>query len=235
MMSGRPGERQRRPRWRRRAHARPEELLRAALEVFGERGFAGAKLEDVARRAGVTKGTIYLYFDSKETLFREMVRAGVGAAVASGERYVRDYQGPAPELLVTFVRRFWETMRDPANARLARLASSELRGFPDLLRTYMDEVVLRTRRTISAIVERGVAQGEFRKVSPVLVGRVIQALCTHLAQAQAYVGAFDKDTANDQQVIAAIVDFVMHGLLATPAADKRSLVDAYKSPRGRRS
>ncbi|MGQ0685820.1 TetR/AcrR family transcriptional regulator [Bradyrhizobium sp.] len=234
-MPTRRGERQRRPRWRRRADARPEELLHAALEVFGERGFAGARLEDVAQRAGVTKGTIYLYFDSKETLFREVVRAGVGAAAASGERFVREYQGPTHELLAAFIRRFWETMRDPGNAHLARLASSELGNFPDLLRTYMDEVVLRTRRTISAIVERGVAQGEFRAVSPVLTGRMIQALCVHLAQAQAYIGAFDKHAANDKLVADAIVDLVMHGVLATPTADTQPQAKTRPTPHGRRS
>ncbi|KAB2937158.1 TetR/AcrR family transcriptional regulator [Hyphomicrobium sp.] len=222
------------PRWHRRADARPDELLSAALEVFGERGFAGARLEDVAQRAGVTKGTIYLYFDSKETLFREVVRAGVGAAVASGEQFVRDYQGPTAELLATFMRRLWEAMRDPANARLARLASSELGSFPDLLRMYMDEVVLRTRRSISAIVERGVTRGEFRAVSPVLAGRMVQALCVHVAQAQGFIGAFDRDKASDEQVVDAVVDLVMHGVLATPIADKCPRTHIIKSPRRRR-
>ena len=65
------------PRWRRRKNARPEEILAAALEVFTDRGFAATTLEDVAKRAGVTKGTIYLYFDSKEALFKALIREGV--------------------------------------------------------------------------------------------------------------------------------------------------------------
>jgi AcrR family transcriptional regulator len=233
-MSTQPRGRKGRPRWRRRAAARPDELLSAALEVFGERGFAGTRLEDVAQRAGVTKGTIYLYFDSKEALFREMVRAGVGASVTEGERYVREFQGPTAELLATFIRRFWQAMREPANARLARLASSELGSFPDLVRAYMDEVVLRTRRSISAIVERGVARGEFRAVSPVLAGRMIQALCAHVARAQAFIGAFDSDKATDEQVVDAIVDLIMHGVLAARIADKRSPPHANDRPPRRR-
>ena len=70
------------PRWQRRPEARPDEILDAAFAVFGETGFARAKIDDVARLAGVSKGTVYLYFDSKESLFREMVRAKVVAPLA---------------------------------------------------------------------------------------------------------------------------------------------------------
>src|SRR4029079_12909788 len=86
-------------RSQRRAEARPDEILDAALAVFGESGFARAKIEDVARIAGVSKGTVYLYFDSKEALFREMVRAKVVAVLAEAEAYVRTFDGSARDLL----------------------------------------------------------------------------------------------------------------------------------------
>jgi AcrR family transcriptional regulator len=137
------------------------------------------------------------YAGSKETLFREMVRAGVGAAVASGERFVRDYQGPTAALLAMFIRRFWQAMRDPANARLARLASSELRSFPDLLRTYMDEVVLATRRCISAIV--GAAwRAAIPSGLPVLNGRMIQALAC-MSPSTDLCSASNSDKATDER------------------------------------
>jgi len=91
------------PRWQRRPDARPEEILEAAKHVFGESGYAGTKLEDVARRAGVSKGTLYLYFDSKEALFREMVRAKVVAALAHAEEAVRTFDGSSRELLVILI------------------------------------------------------------------------------------------------------------------------------------
>ena len=84
------------PRWQRRPEARPEEILDAALTVFGESGFARAKIEDVARLAGVSKGTVYLYFDSKEALFREMVRAKVVASLAEGEKLRAHLRGLRP-------------------------------------------------------------------------------------------------------------------------------------------
>jgi hypothetical protein len=98
----------------------------------------------------------------------------------------------------------------------------------------MDEVVLRTRRSISAIVERGVASGEFRAVSPVLSGRMIQALCVHVAQTQTFAGAFDSDKATHEQVVDAVIDLVMHGVLVTPNTHKRSPPRANDRPPRRR-
>src|SRR5260370_40637529 len=77
------------PRWRRRKNARPEEITSAALEVFADRGFAATKLEDVARRAGVTKGTIYLYFENKEALFKALIRQTIVPVIAQGEELAR--------------------------------------------------------------------------------------------------------------------------------------------------
>ena len=103
------------PRWQRRPEARPDEILDAALTVFGESGFARAKIDDVARLAGVSKGTVYLYFDSKESLFREMVRAKVVASLAEGEALVRTYEGSARALLVELIRRMYGRMRARAD------------------------------------------------------------------------------------------------------------------------
>ena len=88
-----PSKRQSKPRWKRRKDARPAEIVAAALEVFGERGFAATKLADVARRAGVTKGTVYLYFDSKEALFKAVVRETIVPVIAQGEAWRRRSPG----------------------------------------------------------------------------------------------------------------------------------------------
>src|SRR5439155_16976055 len=95
------------PRWQRRKDARPEEIVAAALDVFVEHGFAGARLEDVARRAGVTKGTVYLYFKSKEALFKAVVRQTIVPAIAQGEALAQAFTGSARELLERLVREYW--------------------------------------------------------------------------------------------------------------------------------
>src|SRR5205809_93345 len=105
-----PSKRQPKPRWKRRKDARPGEIVAAALEVFGERGFAATKLDDVARKAGVTKGTVYLYFESKEALFKAIVRETIVPALATGERLVAEHRGSAADLLRRLIRGWWEAI-----------------------------------------------------------------------------------------------------------------------------
>src|SRR5882724_12892146 len=102
-----PSKRQAKPRWKRRKDARPGEIVAAALDVFVERGFAAAKLADVARRAGVTKGTIYLYFENKEALFKAVVRETIVPVIAQGEELSKSFTGSARDLLERLVREYW--------------------------------------------------------------------------------------------------------------------------------
>jgi AcrR family transcriptional regulator len=208
----------RRPRWQRRPDARPEEILAAAQVVFAEQGFAGARLEDVARRAGVSKGTLYLYFDSKETLFREMVRARIVPAVAAGEEFVRTYQGPARDLLVELVRRMWDTIRHPAMASITRLVQSELHNFPELARFYFDEVILRGRRLLQSVLDRGVASGEFRPDLHQFACRGLPHLMVFSAQTQCFFHAMEPELLTDDQVLEGILDLFLRGVEARPAA-----------------
>lgn len=210
-----------RPRWQRRPAARPEEILDAAFEVFGEEGFARTKLDDVARRAGVSKGTLYLYFDSKEALFREMVRAKIIPCVVQGEELVRTFEGPPRDLLVAVIRRMWSVVRSAEVARIGRLVQSELGSFPELGRFYFDEVIARTRRLIQAAIDRGVASGDFRRVPHHFATRAIASLLVHSAQQQCFFAPLDPAPLSDDQVLNGVIDIVLNGVLARPASRSR--------------
>jgi len=127
-----PSKRQPKPRWKRRKDARPGEIVAAALEVFGERGFAATKLADVARRAGVTKGTVYLYFDSKEALFKAVVRETIVPVIAQGEALAQSFTGSARELLERLVREYWRLVGETAVAGIPKLMMAEAATFPEL-------------------------------------------------------------------------------------------------------
>ncbi|MBK7351149.1 MAG: helix-turn-helix transcriptional regulator [Gemmatimonadetes bacterium] len=123
----------RRPRWRRRPEDRPEEILRAALRVFAERGFAQARLEEVARKAGVSKGTLYLYFDSKDALFRAVVRATKGPILAESEAWLDAFEGSAREALAHFIGACgaaWPTRTRPPSPGWCTARSSTSRSWP---------------------------------------------------------------------------------------------------------
>jgi AcrR family transcriptional regulator len=205
------------PRWQRRPEARPDEILDAALSIFGESGFARAKIDDVARVAGVSKGTVYLYFDSKESLFREMVRAKVVASLAEAEAFVRTFDGSARALLVELIRRMYTRVRRDQMMQLARMVQGELPHFPELARFYFDEVILRARRLIEQVLERGVASGEFRPGASGFAARGLSSLLVHTAQVQCFFQRFDPQALSEEQAVEGLIDLYLHGVLAHPA------------------
>ena len=153
------------PRWTRRKEARPEEITAAALELFVERGFAATRLEDVAARAGVSKGTVYLYFANKEDLFKAVVREGLVSPIAEMKRFVAQFQGSSFELLRMLVLGWWDRVGATRVAGIPKLLLGESGNFPELVRFYLAEVVEPGHDVMIGIVKRGVARGEFRKVN----------------------------------------------------------------------
>ncbi len=207
------------PRWHRRPEARPDEILDAALEVFGEQGFARARLEDVAQRAGVSKGTVYLYFDSKETLFREMVRAKGVAAIREAQAFVEGFTGSNRELLVAFLTRMYEVIRAQNLSRISRLVQSELGGFPELAHFYTQEVILPSRRLVESILARGVAAGEFRPGMHAFASRAVPMLLVHASQMQCFFHRFDPEALSDEETLAGVIEFCVHAVLAPAQAE----------------
>lgn len=153
------------PRFERRKDARPGEILDAALELFVEKGFAATRLEDVAQRAGVSKGTVYLYFDSKEDLFKAVIRSGMVRAIEEAERRVAAYSGSASDLLRELYTAWWQNIGGTRLSGIPKLMISEAQNFPELARFYYEEVIQRGSQLFARTIERGIERGEFRRVN----------------------------------------------------------------------
>jgi AcrR family transcriptional regulator len=149
-------------RWQRRKEARPQEILSAALAVFAERGYAATRLDDVARRAGVTKGTLYLYFPNKEELFKAVIR---GTLVPELTRITAAAAGAAPVSIDHLIADF-ERLADSPIGVIPKLVLGEATNFPEITRFYLDEVVARGLKAIRAMLRRGIDAGTFRAVDP---------------------------------------------------------------------
>jgi AcrR family transcriptional regulator len=163
------------PRWQRRADARPHELLDAALAVFVERGYAGTRLDDVARRAGVAKATLYRYYDNKLELFKAVVRHSL---VAGFDQLSRDPSAPtsgARERLVQLLTAYTERVAGSPLSGIPKLVIAEAGNLPEVARFYHDEVILRARDLVVGILAEGAASGEFRPVDAEYAWRVIVA------------------------------------------------------------
>jgi AcrR family transcriptional regulator len=153
------------PPRRRRKEARPAELTAAALEVFVEKGYAATRLEDVAAQAGVSKGTLYLYFDSKEALFKAVVREGILPALTEGETLVAGFKGSSEELLRELIGGMWRLIGSQRIGGIPKLVFAEARNFPEIANFYHQEVILRGTAMIRSVIERGIKRKEFRKVN----------------------------------------------------------------------
>lgn len=199
---------------RRAPEERPGQILDAAFHEFGEHGLAGARLDDIARRASVAKGTIYLYFPNKEALFREMVRTSIIAALESAEERVAHTDAqPGRAQVQEFFEGWWAFLRSDRFMVVQRLVMAELPNFPDLLQFYAEEVIARGRRLIASIIRRGTERGEFREIDPDVAARMLQSLAmTHTlwcSRKQFFpsLGSFSDDEVRDQ-----LVDFYLHAL-----------------------
>ena len=153
-------------RWQRRKDSRPSELLDAALAEFFEKGFEAARLEDIAARAGVTKGTIYLYFHSKEDVFEALVRNVPQANVDLLQKVTSDPDQSPDVLLERFLQLVGTFIRDERMSRFPRLVISAAGRFPKLADMYRNNVIAPAASQLAAIIEAGVARGLFRPVDP---------------------------------------------------------------------
>lgn len=150
------------PRWRRRKDARPGEILSSALDSFVDRGFQGTRLEDVARQAGCTKGTIFLYYPGKAELFKAAVREAMLPMLEAAEQMVQNHRGSSRDLLEALLRQRWNVMLQTRLSGLPKLMFAEAGKFPDLARFYHDEVIHRSHALLTRVLEQGVERGEFR-------------------------------------------------------------------------
>ncbi|UXZ38587.1 TetR/AcrR family transcriptional regulator [Cupriavidus gilardii] len=136
--------------------------MAAALELFVERGYAATRLEDVAAAAGVSKGTVYLYFANKKELFKTVVRENLVPALVRGTDLVDSYEGSTPELLRELLRGWWGLIGATPVAGLTKLIMAESANFPDIARFYHEEVMVPGDELFARVLARGVARGEFR-------------------------------------------------------------------------
>ncbi len=200
------------PRWRRRKSARPEEILQAALEVFTDRGFAATKLEDVARRAGVTKGTIYLYYESKEALFKALVRETIVPVIAKGEALAHSFTGTARDLFEQLVREYFRLVGDTPLSGIPRLMIAEAGNFPELARFYYEEVVTRGHRLMAGVLERGMKAGEFRRVDVAVATKLAMAPLMHAVVARKAFAACMPEGFDVAKYLDTHIDLYLHGI-----------------------
>src|SRR5262245_30136273 len=206
-------------RRRRMPEARSAEILNAALDAFVENGFAATRLEDIAERAGVSKGTLYLYFESKEALFKAVIRETIVPVLEREEQRADAFTGPSRELLAETIRSWWTAISESRMTGLPKLVLAESTNFPEAARIYFDEVVLRVRALFARVLRRGIERGEFRTLDVdytvrVVMAPVVMALIWKHSLVKCQIDPIDFDRQID-----VLVDLVLNGVVQEPGKD----------------
>jgi len=206
----------------RRKETRPQELLDAALTLFVEKGFAATRSEEVAHAAGVSKGTLYLYYPSKEELFKAVVRQNLSNLIAEGIELAESYQGSTSDLLVELMNIWWQRFGNTPAAGIHKVVLSEVRNFPELAQFYTDEVIAPADRLFSGAVQRGIDRGEFRDLPVHEVAHALMAPMIFMALHQHSFGAcpvHDSMQIDPVSVLHTQLDIMLRGLeVRAPAA-----------------
>ncbi|MFL6675517.1 MAG: TetR family transcriptional regulator [Massilia sp.] len=210
------------PRWERRKDARPQELLDAAIDLFVERGFASTRLEDVARRAGVSKGTLYLYYENKEELFKAVVRNSIVPVIGEAELSIAGFDGHSADLLRSIIHNWWQRIGATKASGIVKLVTSEAGNFPELALFYQEEVINRGSRMISSMLERAIARGEFRPVDVNMTTQVMIAPMLMLITWKHSVGPCDRAQLEPQAFIDTFLDLTLRGLLPIDSAARQA-------------
>jgi AcrR family transcriptional regulator len=204
------------PRWRRRPEARPRQILKAAFRVFGTRGLHQATLDDVARAAGITKGTIYLYFPSKADLFTAMLKARVNDIMPAVEAPKDGRSGPTTrQRLATLGRDIYRFFRSRAWLAMYRTVVSESAQFPEAAALLYREGILPANRRLAEVIRRGIVRGEFRAVDPLIAARAFAGMFQVFAVSQGLLHGQRILPLTEAKVVRTLTEIFFNGLLAT--------------------
>lgn len=149
-------------RWRRRKEARPQEILEAALILFAQKGFAATRINDIAKAAGLTCGTLYLYFANKEEIFKAVMREYLLPRLEMGRQLVQEKKGSARQLLTKLFRFWWMNGVEGPVSALPKIIYAEAGNFPEVVQMLQSEFVQPKDAMLRELIAYGVERGEFR-------------------------------------------------------------------------
>ena len=209
----------------RRKEARPGELLDAALDLFVEKGFAATRSEEVAVRAGVSKGTLFLYFPSKEELFKAVISENLSGRFGQWNAQFEAFEGSTPDMLRYCMRIWWESVGSTKVSGITKLMLSEGRNFPELAEFYQKEFVLPAHELLRRILRRGIERGEFAPIDVDLAIYTVLApmVFLMLSQHSPCFGAKGNEAPDPEKLLALQIETLLNGLCAQPSAGAKAL------------
>jgi AcrR family transcriptional regulator len=178
---------QHRPKFKRRAAARPDEVLDAALELFTKQGFATTTVDEIASKAGISKGAVYNYFPSKKAILEGLVRRAVEPVIEKASEVMGSSDGDPRPLIRQIMQMFLSVLSDPNAFSVPILVIREAVNAPDIAQIYRTQVLEKVVPKFAAMIERGVEGGHIRAVDAELTVRsVMGPLLLHIILAKVF-------------------------------------------------
>ena len=208
----------REPRWRRRKDDRPKEIMDAALELFLQKGYAATRLEDIAQKASVTKGTLFIYFANKEDLFNSLILEGIAQMHSFSEISRLDFRASASESILLVVHNWWKFLANNLYGKLPKLIITESENFPEIGQKYVNEVILPVRQMVTDIIKQGILTGDFQPVNAEMAARIILAPLYMLLIWRHSAGPYDKVPTDEIEYLNTTINLALNGLKVVPVA-----------------
>lgn len=206
------------PAHQRRKETRAQDLQNAALALFVEKGFTATRIDEVAHRAGVSKGTLYLYYASKDELLLAVVRQNLITLITEGPEFVDAYDGSSADLLSDLLNGWWQRFGLSPASGVLKIIVAEARNFPALAQCYADEVITRANQLLSRALQRGVSSGEFRPVPVAELNMLLMAplIFLGLHQHSLSASALREHRFDLGRVVRTHVDVALRGMMVRP-------------------
>lgn len=198
-------------RWQRRKESRPSEIIEAAFDLFAEKGFSATKMDEIARKAGISKGSLYNYFKSKEAIFEAVVTEDIIPIIDQVEEAVIVGQETPEETIRCLVNGLIAHTQGTRLEIIPKLIVSESGNFPDLTKFYVDQVIKRVRNIVERVIQKGIEQRVFIECNPRVTARLLLA---PIIQAQLWTYTLKPfDDAHDSELyIDTHLKIFLHGI-----------------------
>lgn len=198
--------------WQRKKEIRPQEILAAALKLFVEQGYSATKVAEVARQAGVQPGTIYVYFENKEALFKAVIHASMSPVLSYSNDFLNNYKGTPERLLYELTHQWWNLMESEACAGIPKLITAEANNFPQLTQFYIDQVLTHAKHIVERVLQYGIDRDAFFVENIDVTSRMIMMSLHEMTVYEHSFSHFDKMKIDVPHYLDTLAAFLYKGL-----------------------
>lgn len=201
------------PRWQRKKEQRPDEIIDAARQLFIAQGYAATKVSQIAKLSGVQPGTLYVYFENKQELFKAVIRSSLEPLLAYADREISSYTGTTQNLIRRLVHEYWELVESEKSHGIVRLVVAEAKNFPEFAEFYTQHLIAPTRTMICRVLEYALKQNELKLLNIEMASRIIFMVLHETIMYADSFSEFDPQPVSQQAILNAVSDFIIRSVL----------------------